>query len=61
MKITDNKITEATESELYDYYISRGYDILVDFITYYNSMVSAGVKIINADYKNLEVDNEVER
>lgn len=49
MKITDNKITEATESELYDYYISRGYDTLVDFITYYNSMVSAGVKIINAD------------
>lgn len=34
MKVVDDKITEATESELYGYYLSRGWEDVYDFPTY---------------------------
>lgn len=45
MIIKDHKIIECTESELFDYYISRGFDSIYSFIEYKNLLINKGVKI----------------
>lgn len=45
MKVENGKIVEATESELYDYYLTRGWDDVMSFPEYLEKMRSAGVVV----------------
>ena len=45
MKIENGKIVEATENELFEYYLNRGYDDVMSFSDFLWSMRKAGVKI----------------
>ena len=45
MKIENGKIVEATESELYDYYLTRGWDDVMSFPEYLERMRSVGVVV----------------
>jgi hypothetical protein len=46
MKIKDDRIIKATESELYKYWLTRGFDDIFSFSDYINRMKNCGVKII---------------
>lgn len=46
MKIKNNKIIEATESELFDLYLHKEINILMDFNAYLRNLENTGVKII---------------
>ena len=43
----EGKITEITEEELFEYYLSREMDDIYDFRTYKYLMKNAGTKIID--------------
>ena len=45
MKIKNGKIKEATESELFDYYLSRGFDDIMSFTDYMKRCESLGTII----------------
>lgn len=45
MKIKDNKIMAATEQELFDYWVNRGFDEIYSFPEYLEKMKEHGVKI----------------
>lgn len=45
MKIKDGKIVEATESELFDYYLSRGFDDFMSFAFYMKRCEDLGTVI----------------
>ena len=47
MKIVDNKIIEATEDELFDLYLKRGMDDIMDFNEYELKMERAGCVVTN--------------
>lgn len=46
MKIVDKKITEATENELFIYYLKTGYDDFYSFTDYLDNIKKCGVKVI---------------
>ena len=46
MKIENNKIIEATETELFNIYLKRGYDDLFSFDFYKRRCIDLGTKII---------------
>lgn len=46
MKIKNNKIIEATELELYNFYLTRGWDELYSFPEYKRLCMNQGTKII---------------
>ena len=46
MKIENDKIVEATENELFDYYLDHNYDDVMTFSDFLWSMRKAGVRII---------------
>jgi hypothetical protein len=46
MKIENGFIVEATESELFKYYLTRGYDDIMPFDLYLERMKEAGVNVI---------------
>lgn len=46
MKVINGKIVEATEKELFDYYLTRGWDDLMPFSEYLERMRVKNVKII---------------
>lgn len=46
MTTNNNKITEITDDELYEQYLWRGMDELMDFYEYRRSMRQAGVLVI---------------
>lgn len=46
MKIENNKIIEITENELFDLYLKRGMDDIMDFNEYKRQMDKAGCKVI---------------
>ena len=46
MKIENDKIVEATENELFEYYLDHGYDDVMMFSDFLCSMRKAGVRII---------------
>lgn len=46
MTITNNKITEITDDELYELYLRRGMDELMDFNEYKRRMRQAGALVI---------------
>lgn len=46
MRIQNKKIIEATEAELYDYYLTRGWDDLYSFFEYKQLCAEQGTKII---------------
>lgn len=46
MKIVDNKITEITNSELFDYWLSREWDDLYSYPDFKERMRDCGVHII---------------
>ena len=45
MKVENNKIIEATEDELFNIYLEKGYDDFMTFTDYVNQMKRAGVKV----------------
>ena len=51
MTIKNNKIVEATEDELFSYWLKQ-YSTIMDFTTYKRKMISLGVKIIENDTTN---------
>lgn len=46
MKVENDKIVEATEDELFDYYLTRGWDDVMSFPDYLEKMKSAGVRVV---------------
>lgn len=46
MKLENGKIVEATEMELISYWLSRGYDDIINFDTYKFICEKNGTKII---------------
>lgn len=46
MKVENGKIVEATESELFDYYLTREWDDIMSFPDYLEKMKSAGVEVV---------------
>ena len=46
MKVSDGKIVEITESELYGLYLERNYDAMMDFKEYRYRMEEAGCKVL---------------
>ena len=46
MKVENNKIVEATESELFSVYLKEGYDDIMSFPDYLYSMRRLGVVIL---------------
>lgn len=46
MKVEKGKIVEATESELFRWYLEKGYDDFMSFNDYIYQMKKLGVKII---------------
>lgn len=46
MKIENNKIVEVTESELFDLYLDRGMDDIMDFNEYKAKMQRAGCVVV---------------
>lgn len=49
MKIENGIIVEATEMELYDYWLSRGFDDIYPFNDFIDAMCDAGTKVVNED------------
>ena len=48
MKIVNNKIVEATENELFDVYLKRGFDEIMSFPDYVEACKSRGTKVKSA-------------
>ena len=46
MKIENNEIVEATEEELFELYLSRGMDVVMDFNEYKQQMNKAGCVVV---------------
>lgn len=46
MKVSDGKIVEITETELFDLWLERGMDDLLSFPDYIRSFQSAGCKVL---------------
>lgn len=51
MKIVDNKIVEATENELFDVYLRKGYDDIMSFREFVYRCKMAGTVIIDEKEK----------
>ena len=49
MKIEDGKIVAATESELFELYLRREMDYIMDFNEYVRLMKSAGCAVVGED------------
>lgn len=49
MKIKNGKIAEATELELFDYYLSRGFDDIMSFKRYMERCEDLGTVIIKEE------------
>lgn len=47
MEIESGKIVEATENELFNYYLKRDLDEIYSFPDYLNKMKTCGVNIIS--------------
>ena len=47
MKIEDGKIVEATENELFDYYLTRCWDDIMSFPEFLERMKRSGCKVLN--------------
>ena len=45
MKIEEGKIIEATENELFDYYLTRGWDDVLPFPDFLERMKETGVEV----------------
>ncbi len=52
MKIVDGKIAEATKSELFNYWLTCGYDDIYSFPEFLERMKKCGVVIKEEDDKN---------
>ena len=49
MTIKNGKIATATEAELFDVYLKRGFDDIMSFPDYKNRCVELGTQIIEED------------
>lgn len=45
MKIENDRIVEATENELFEYFLARGYDDIMTFHEFLYAMRKVGVRI----------------
>ena len=52
MKIDNGKIVEATEDELFEYYLKHDMDVCFAFQEYLIAMRKAGVKIADKRHNN---------
>ena len=46
MKVKNGKITEATEDELFEVYLKRGFDDIMSFYDYKAQCMRLGTKIV---------------
>lgn len=46
MTIKDDKIVEITESELFDYYLTRGWDDIMSFTEFKEKFSKSGCKVV---------------
>lgn len=46
MKVKNGKIAEATEAELFEYYLSRGFDEIMSFLAYKAQCIRSGTRIV---------------
>lgn len=46
MKVKDGKIVQATEDELFAYYLKRGFDDLMSFDDYKKRCIELGTEVI---------------
>lgn len=46
MKVENGKITECTEVELFEYYLTRGWDDIMPFTEYKEKCEKNGTKVI---------------
>ena len=60
MKIENGKIAECTELELYDFYLTRGWDEIYSFPDYMQRCVANGTKIIEIETEDDEDEDEDE-
>ena len=51
MTVKGGKIIQATESELYEFYLKRGYDDLMSFTEYKRKCIENGMEVINGAEK----------
>lgn len=49
MKIENGKIAEATTNELFDYYLTRGFDDIMSFTDYVRACMRAGTKVVKRE------------
>ena len=49
MIIKNGKIAEATEAELFECYLNRGYDDIMSFLDYKTQCIRLGTKIIEEE------------
>lgn len=49
MKVKDGKIVQATEEELFNYYLGKGYDDLFPFDFYKRRCVELGTEVIESE------------
>ena len=59
MKIVNNRIESATEKELYQYWLEKGFDEIYSFAEYVQCMIGHGVTIQDGqDIENGAVQND---
>lgn len=49
MKLKDGKITQCTGIELYEYWLTRGYDSVCSFSDFKQTLSDLGVKIMKGE------------
>lgn len=49
MKIENGIIVEASTTELYEYWLSRGFDDIYSFNDFVDAIQDAGTKVVNED------------
>lgn len=59
MKIVNNKIVEATENELFDVYLRKGYDDIMDFQEFVCQCKKAGTVVINEKDRDHHLRNNM--
>lgn len=47
MTVKNGKIVKATEGELFEYYLKRGFDDIMSFTDYINRCIELGTQIID--------------
>lgn len=49
MKVEKGKIVECTEAELFEYYLTRGWDDIMSFAEYKDKCIKYGTQVIKVE------------